>query len=101
MNIGVQHQFGHNTVLSVDYVRNVGLHYLLGVDTNRVGSASFLNVPNAQAAVTATLSACGAASIDAAIAACPGLHPTGGGATISDFASNGLDSGQSSTSQGG
>src|ERR1700722_1427877 len=97
MNIGVQHQFGHNTVLSVDYVRNVGLHYLLGVDTNRVGSASFLNVPNAQAAVTATLSACGAASIDAAIVACPGLHPTGGGATISDFASNGLDSGQSAT----
>jgi len=96
MNIGVQHQFGHNTVLSVDYVRNVGLHYLLGVDTNRVGSASFLNVPNAQAAISATLTACGAASIDAAIAACPGLHPTGG-ATISDFASNGLDSGQSAT----
>jgi hypothetical protein len=97
MNIGVQHQFGHNTVLSVDFVRNVGLHYLLGVDTNRVGSASFLNAPNAQAAITATLTACGAASIDAAIAACPGLHPTGG-ATIADFASNGLDSGQSAAS---
>jgi hypothetical protein len=97
MNIGVQHQFGHNTVLSVDFVRNVGLHYLLGVDTNRVGSASFLNVPNAQAAITATLTACGAASIDAAIAACPGLHATGG-ATIADFASNGLDSGQSAAS---
>jgi hypothetical protein len=96
MNVGVQHQFGHNTVLSVDYVRNVSLHYLLGVDTNRVGSTSFLNVPNAQAAITATLTACGAASIDAAIAACPGLHPTGG-ATISDFASNGLDSGESAT----
>jgi Carboxypeptidase regulatory-like domain len=97
MNIGVQHQFGHNTVLSVDFVRNVGLHYLLGVDTNRVGSASFLNAPNAQAAITATLTACGAASIDAAIAACPGLHPTGG-ATIADFASNGLDSGESAAS---
>jgi Carboxypeptidase regulatory-like domain len=98
MNIGVQHQFGHNTVLSVDYVRNVGLHYLLGVDTNKVGDARFLNVPNAQAAITATLSACGAASIDAAIAACPGLHPTGGGATIADFAGNGLDSGESAAS---
>lgn len=97
MNIGMQHQFGHNTVLSADFVRNVSLHYLLGVDTNRVGSASFLNVPNAQAAITATLTACGAASIDAAIAACPGLHATGG-ATIADFASNGLDSGQSAAS---
>jgi hypothetical protein len=92
MNAGVQHQLGHGTVLSVDYVRNVGLHYLLGVDTNKVGDARFLNVPNAQAAITSTLKACGAASIDAAVAACPGLHPTGG-ATISDFAGNGLDSG--------
>jgi len=95
MNFGVQHQFGHNTVLSVDYVRNVGLHYLLGSDTNKVGDARFLNVPNAQAAITSTLTACGAATIDAAIAACPGLHPAGGGATIADFAGNGLDSGQS------
>jgi hypothetical protein len=95
MNFGVQHQFGHNTVLSVDYVRNVGLHYLLGIDTNKVGDARFLNIPNAQAAITSTLTACGAATIDAAIAACPGLHPGGGGATIADFASNGLDSGQS------
>jgi hypothetical protein len=92
MNIGVQRQLGHNTVLSVDYVRNVGLHFLLGLDTNKVGDARFLNVPNAQAAIAATLSACGAPTIDAAIASCPGLHP-GGGATISDFASNGLDSG--------
>jgi hypothetical protein len=93
MNAGVQHQLGHGTVLSVDFVRNVGLHYLLGVDTNKVGDVRFLNVPNAQAAIGATLTACGAATIDAAIAACPGLHPTGGGATISDFAGNGLDSG--------
>ena len=33
------------------------------------------------------------ASINAAIAACPGLYPSGGGATINDFAANGLDSG--------
>jgi hypothetical protein len=98
MNFGVQHQFGHNTVLSVDYVRNVGLHYLLGVDTNKVGDARFLNVPNAQAAIAATLTACGSPTINAAIAACPGLHPGGGGATIADFASNGLDSGESAAS---
>ena len=97
MNIGVQRQFGKNTVLSADYVRNVGLHYLLGQDTNKVGDARFLNVPNAQAAIAATLKACGAATINAAITACPGLHPGGGGATISDFASNGLDSGGDAT----
>ncbi|HLZ93305.1 MAG TPA: TonB-dependent receptor [Candidatus Acidoferrum sp.] len=96
VNVGVQRQFGHNTVLSVDYVRNVGLHFLLGLDTNKVGDARFLNVPNAQASIAATLSACGAPTIDAAIAACPGLHPTGG-ATIADFASNGLDSGGDAT----
>jgi len=92
INVGVQRQLGHNTVLSVDYVRNVGLHFLLGLDTNKVGDARFLNKPNAQAAISATLTACGVATIDAAIVACPGLHPTGG-ATIADFAGNGLDSG--------
>lgn len=90
MNAGVQRQLGHGTVLSVDYVRNVGLHYLLGIDTNKVGDARFLNVPNAQAAISATNTAfgCGAgfdsASIQCAINA---------GAKISDYAGNGLDSG--------
>jgi len=92
MNVGVQRQLGHNTTISVDYVRNVSTHYTLGLDTNKVGDARFLNVPNANNAISATLAACGAATIDAAIASCPGLHATGG-ATISDFASNGLDSG--------
>ncbi len=30
-------------MFSVDYVRNVSTHYLLGQDTNHVGDASFLN----------------------------------------------------------
>jgi len=98
LNAGVQHQFGHGTLLTVDYVRNVGLHYLIGVDTNRVGAARTLNVGNAQAAIAATLSACGVVTIDQAIAACPGLHPAtatspAGPADISDFANSGLDSG--------
>src|SRR5438270_13916244 len=45
-------------------------------------------------AISATLTACGVATIDAAIVNCPGLHSTGG-ATIVDFAANGLDSGYS------
>jgi len=58
-----------------------------------VGDARFFNLANAQAAIGATLTGCGATSIDGAIASCPGLHPGGGGATIADFAGNGLDSG--------
>lgn len=90
MNIGVQRQFGHGTVLSVDYVRNVGLHFLLGLDTNKVGDARFLSTANALAAISATNKSVGcgtgtsAASINCAIAA---------GATIASYASNGLDSG--------
>ncbi len=90
INAGIQHQFGRATLLTVDYVRNVSLHYLLGIDVNHIGAARFLNVANAQAAISATNDAfdCGtgfdAASINCAIAE---------GATISDYAVNGLDSG--------
>ena len=98
MNIGVQRELHPGTVLSVDYVRNVATHYLLGVDTNHVGDARYLELTAAQNAINNTLTACGVSSIDAAIAACPGLHPAQGGnppgpATIADFANNGLDSG--------
>lgn len=90
MNIGVQRQLGKNSVLSVDYVRNVGTHFLIGLDTNKDGDSRFLNVPNAQAAISATNKAfgCGtgfdSGSIQCAITA---------GATMADFAGNGLDSG--------
>ena len=90
MNIGVQRQLGHNTTISADYVRNVATHYLLGIDTNKVGDARFLNLGNAQAAISATNQAfgCGtgfdSASIQCAISK---------GAMITDYAGNGLDSG--------
>ena len=94
MNGGIQHQFGHGTVLSVDYARNVGTHTLLGIDTNKVGDARFLNVANAQNAISTTNAhfGCGsgfsAASIDCSISK---------GAQITDFAGNGLDSGLDAT----
>jgi hypothetical protein len=94
MNAGVQHQFGHGTVLSVDYARNVGTHTLLALDTNKVGDARFLNVANAENAISATNASfgCGtgfgAASINCSIAK---------GAQITDFAGNGLDSGLDAT----
>lgn len=94
MNAGVQRQLGHNTTLSVDYVRNVATRYLLGLDTNKVGDARFLNGANAQAAINTTNAQfkdslgnpcpAGSAGINCAIAA---------GATIVNYASNGLDSG--------
>jgi hypothetical protein len=99
MNIGVQRELQKGGVLTVDYVRNISLHFMEGVDVNHVGDAKFLNVPAAQNAIAATLAACGVGSINAAIAACPGLHPATpsnplpGPATINDFANNGLDSG--------
>ncbi|HEV7219478.1 MAG TPA: carboxypeptidase-like regulatory domain-containing protein, partial [Terriglobales bacterium] len=34
MNFGLQHEFGRGTVFSIDYVRNSGTHFLLGVDRN-------------------------------------------------------------------
>ncbi len=106
MNFGVQHEIRRGMVLTADYLRNISTHTLLAVDTNHVGDARFLNMAAAQAAIAETLADCGVATIGAAIAACPGLHPSGGGATIVDFAShppppgsppgavaNGLDSG--------
>jgi hypothetical protein len=92
MNIGLQREVARNLVVTVDYLRNVGLNFPLGIDENHVGAARNFNATAAKAAVAATLAACGVTSVDAAIASCPGIYSPGVGATITDFASNGLDS---------
>jgi hypothetical protein len=93
MNIGVERQLGKG-VLTVDYLRNIEVHFQLGIDVNHVGDSRYLNLTAAQNAIASTLSACGVATIDDAIAACPGIYGVGGGgASINDFAGNGLDSG--------
>jgi hypothetical protein len=97
MNAGIQREIMPGMVLSVDYIRNVNLHYLIGLDANHTGDVRFFNKSAAQQAIAATLGACGSPTINAAILACPGLHPPTGGnpagpATMSDFASFGLDS---------
>ncbi|HXN52967.1 MAG TPA: carboxypeptidase regulatory-like domain-containing protein [Candidatus Acidoferrum sp.] len=90
INAGVQRELKAGTVLSMDYVRNVGLHTLLGIDANHVGDARFLDQAGALAAISATnksfgcTTATSAAAINCSIAA---------GATISDFAGNGLSTG--------
>ena len=91
MNIGIQHEFRKGTVLSADFLRNIGLRYLISYDTNHVGDSRFFNKTAALNAISATTSSFGcsggtdAASINCAIAA---------GALIGDFADNGLDSGK-------
>lgn len=84
MNIGIEHQLGKGVVLNADYIRNVATHTLLAVDVNHVGDVRFFNKANAQAAIAATNAQFGCATIDCAIAA---------GATIANYAGNGLDSG--------
>jgi len=96
MNIGVQHELKPGTVVSVDYLRNIGTHTLLAIDENHVGDPRFLDKAGAQGAITATLADCGVGSINAGIAgSCPGgPNPktaiTGRPLTIGDFASRGL-----------
>jgi len=84
INIGVQRQLRGGGVLSVDYLRSVITHIAQNIDVNHIGAARYFNAQAAQSAVDATLAQYGAASIDEAIA---------DGATIADFADNGLDSG--------
>jgi hypothetical protein len=92
MNIGVQHQIRQGTVLTIDYLRNVGTHNLLTVDTNHVGDAGYFDPTAALAAISTTNNAFGCttgtanADIDCAIT---------NGARIADYAGNGLDSGDS------
>jgi hypothetical protein len=84
MNLGIQQELWHGSVLSVDYLHSVTNHIAQAVDANRVGDARYFDPAAAQAAINATLVSLGVSSIDAAIAK---------GATIADFAGNGLDSG--------
>jgi hypothetical protein len=103
MNFGIQHELHRGTVFTADYLRNIETHTLLAIDTNHVGDSRFFNMANAQAAINTTLANCGVSGVNAinlAIANCPNNPVTGApgynqGATIADFASNGLDSGYS------
>ena len=91
MNFGIQREIRSGMVLTADFLRNVGLHYLMTHDTNHVGDSRFLNKAAALHAMSVTNAGfgCGAgtsaADIDCAIAA---------GATIGSYAGNGLDSGK-------
>jgi hypothetical protein len=102
INIGVQHQVWKNAVFTADYIRNVGEHFQMSIDENHVGDASHFNATAAANAIANTLAYCNVSSIGAAITLCS-PSATGGNpaptpypATIADFASHGLDSGNGS-----
>jgi hypothetical protein len=97
MNLGIQREIHHGMVVSADYVRNVQTHFLLGVDENHAGDTRYFNKTAAQQAIADTLSACGASTINGAIANCSAVNGTNTdgspvGANIGNFASFGLGS---------
>jgi len=101
INIGVQRQVWKDAVFSADYIRNVGEHFQMSIDENHVGDASHFNKNAAALAVSDTLTECGVANVDAALASCPGLYqpdPTLPGyhpsktVLLSDFAGAHFDS---------
>jgi hypothetical protein len=94
MNIGVQRQLKAGVVLSIDYIRNVQTHYLLGIDENHAGDIRYFNKTGALDAIAATNTKFGCAptpgaGVDCAIS---GINHGGVGATISDYAGFGLGS---------
>jgi hypothetical protein len=116
MDFGIQHQIGERGMFSIDYVREIGTQFPLGIDTNHVGDAGFLtdgsnlnrslNTYKAELdAINATLAAnpasaglCAPASFagsssQAAVGCYLAAVP---GATITDFARQGLDSSNAS-----
>lgn len=50
MNFGIQKEIGTGTVVSIDYIRNIGEHFLIAQDINHSGAARSFNQANAVAA---------------------------------------------------
>jgi hypothetical protein len=88
MNIGVQRELKPGVVLSIDYIRNVGTHYLLGIDENHAGDIRYFNQTGALDAIAATNKEFGCAPSPGAGVDCAISH----GAIMSDYASLGLGS---------
>jgi hypothetical protein len=59
MNIGFQHEIRPGLIISADYIRNIGEHYLIAQDMNHGGSVQSFNQANAIAARDAAQTANG------------------------------------------
>ena len=88
INIGVQRELKLGVVLSIDYIRNVGTHYLLGIDENHAGDIRYFDKIGALDAIAATNTKFGCAPIPGAGVDCAISR----GASMSDYASLGLGS---------
>jgi hypothetical protein len=102
MSAGFQREIHRGQIFSVDFVREVGTHFPLGVDTNLVGSSSHINVPAALAAISRTILSNPLTNSVCPLATFPGSSSFTAvncylshvpNANITDFAVNGLDSG--------
>jgi hypothetical protein len=87
INVGIQRELRPGMVLTADYLRNVGTHFLVSYTSNHAGDAAYLDAPAAQNAINLA---------NAAFGCGPGLAGVtcaiGAGATIADYAHQGLDS---------
>jgi hypothetical protein len=104
MNIGVQRQIGKG-VLTVDYLRNVSVHFQLGIDVNHAGDSRYLETNAALNAIGSTAYYNSNSCAPSATAVNYGVTQANAvgvvqcyikqvpGASINDFANNGLDSG--------
>jgi hypothetical protein len=87
INIGIQREIRHGMVLSADFLRNIETKTLLGIDVNKVGDISTFNLGAAQTAISVTNNAFGCtAGFDLVSTGCA----ITAGATIDDYAFNGL-----------
>jgi hypothetical protein len=119
MDFGFQHQIGEHSMFSADYVREIGTQFPLGIDTNHVGDASLLTdghdpnrLNNTYASELSAINSTLGANPLSVAAGCPTNHPANyagsgagssqdavtcylsavPGASITDFARQGLDS---------
>lgn len=96
MNIGIQRQIGKG-VLSVDYLRNVEVHFQLGIDVNHAGDAQYFETNAAINAINLTVPNAGCATVTTVAQAQQAVQcyiQNNPDASINDFAGNGLDSGE-------
>jgi hypothetical protein len=89
-NGGIEREIARGTVLSIDYVHNATIKVPLLIDVNHVGAARYLNTAAAEAAIAATTNSFGCTGGSSSTAINCAI---GAGAQITDFAGNGLDSG--------
>ena len=106
MNLGIQKEIRPGTVLSIDYVRNIGEHYLIGQDINHSGAARSFNQNNAVLARDAAQVANGCPKgsgqvtcmINSIVAS--GTTPLGVSGAQSAYSTAGLDSNLQTTGGG-